>query len=234
VRGALSAAGPVRGASRRLWLLRCTALAAVPALLLPGCDRSPYQGPPLQPVPRAAPVLALGDSLTHGTGAAPEASYPAELARLTGWQVTNAGVPGDTSAGALQRLPGLLAQGTPRLVLLSIGGNDLLRRLPVEDLKNNVRAMVRLCREAGAQVLLIAVPEPSAAAAFFGGLTDHRLYAALAEELQLPLQRQGWSDVLSNETLRSDRLHANARGYRQFAQALRATALAVGLLARPA
>lgn len=207
----------------------------LPALLaatwLAACGR---QAPPAQPVPAGAVVLALGDSLTAGVGAAPEGSYPAVLARLTGWQVINAGVSGDTAAQGLARLPALLDEHHPRLVLISLGGNDLLRRLPEAELRETLRRACLRSRQAGAQVLLIAVPRPSLGAAFIGSLTDHPLYAQLADELNLPLQRQGWSEVLSDERLRSDAIHANAEGYAQMAQSVRATALAVGLLARGA
>lgn len=184
------------------------------------------------PVPPGATVLALGDSLTWGTGATPDTAYPAVLATLTAWQVLNAGVPGDTTAQALQRLPALLQEHTPALVLVSIGGNDLLRRLPEAETRANLRAICTAVRAAGAQLLLIAVPRPSVAAAFTGSLTDHPMYGELAEELKLPLHRQGWSEVLADERLRSDTIHANARGYAQFARGLKGTAQAVGLLPR--
>ncbi|HPK31451.1 MAG TPA: GDSL-type esterase/lipase family protein, partial [Ottowia sp.] len=120
------------------------------ALALPGCGR---ERPRSRPVPAGAVVLALGDSLTWGTGAPPEASYPAVLARLTGWQVVNAGVPGDTSAQALARLPAMLAEHRPALVIVSIGGNDFLRRLPEADTRANVRAICEQTLKSGAQVL---------------------------------------------------------------------------------
>ncbi len=206
------------------------ALAAVaPSLLLAGCGRKPLRG---RPVPPGAVVLALGDSLTHGTGATPETAYPAVLAGLTGWRVVNAGVPGDTSAQALARLPALLQEHAPALVLLGIGGNDFLRRLPEAETRANVRAAIAQVRATDAQLLLIAVPRPSVAAAFTGSLTDHPLYGEIAEELKLPLHRQGWSEVLADESLRADAIHANARGYAVFAQGLEATAVASGLLPR--
>ncbi len=183
------------------------------------------------PVPPGARVLALGDSLTHGTGATPETAYPAVLARLSGWLVINAGVPGDTSAQALERLPALLQEHQPALVLLGIGGNDLLRRLPEAETRANLRQAVERIRAAPAQVLLIAVPRPTLSAAFTGSLSDHPLYGEIAEELRLPLHRQGWSEVLADASLRSDHIHANERGYAQFAQGLLATARATGLLA---
>lgn len=182
-------------------------------------------------VPAGATVLALGDSLTFGTGAAPEAAYPAVLASLSGWQVVNAGIPGDTSAGALARLPGLLQEHAPKLVIVGIGGNDFLRRLPPADTRANVRAICQQALAAGAQVLLVAIPEASAMAAATRSLADHPLYAELADALKLPLHAEGWSDVLNDPALRSDPIHANAQGYEAFARGLAGRMRALGLLA---
>jgi acyl-CoA thioesterase I len=211
---------------RRQWLFLGGA-GVIGALGLAGCSRPRVRA---QLVPAGAAVLALGDSLTFGTGAAPDTAYPAVLAGLTNWQVVNAGVPGDTAAQGLERLPALLQAHTPALVLVGLGGNDFLRRLPEADTRRHVQAACEQARAAGAQVLLIAVPRPSVAAAFTGSLTDHPLYGEIAEQMKLPLHRQGWSEVLADESLRSDAIHANARGYAQFANGLVATARAVGLL----
>lgn len=212
--------------SRRQCLL--LGLASLTASFLAGCGKKRARS---TTVPRGAPVLALGDSITFGTGATLETSYPAELARLTGWAVINAGVPGDTSAQALQRLPALIEEYRPRLVLLSIGGNDFLRRLPQAETRSNIRLICEQARAAGAQVLLIAVPELSLSAVVSRSLSDHDLYVEISNELKLPLHREGWSSVLGDATLRSDAIHANAEGYRQFAQGLMATAVETGLLA---
>jgi len=181
-------------------------------------------------VPSGAVVLALGDSITHGTGAAPDAAYPAQLARLTGWDVVNAGVPGDTTAQVLDRLPMLLTEHKPALVIVSAGGNDFLRHLPEADTEANLRRIVALARAAGAQVLLVAVPRPTLAAAVGAGLSDHPLYDKLATELALPLHAGGWAHVLGDERLKSDQIHANAAGYRAFAVGLVATLRNAGLL----
>lgn len=204
---------------RRLSIL----LAALP---LGACGRKPVRG---QVVPPGAKVLALGDSLTEGTGATPEASYPAVLAGLSGWDVVNAGVAGDTSAQALQRLPALLAEHRPALVLVAVGGNDFLRRQPEAATRAAIVRICELARAGGAQVLLIAVPRPTIAARVTGTLDDHPLYAEIAAELKLPLHRRGWAEVLQDEALRSDAIHANAAGYRRFAEGLQAAARAAGL-----
>lgn len=204
----------------------CLVLLLALLLVLGACSQTARKA---QPVPAGSTVLALGDSLTYGTGAAPDADYPTVLAGLTGWQVINAGVPGDTSAQALQRLPDLLAQHQPRLVIVSIGGNDFLRKLPEDETRAHIKNICQQAQKSGAQVLLVAVPKPSITAAL-GQLSDHPLYADLADELKLPLQRGGWSEVLADADLRSDAVHANAQGYARFTQRLRDTAEAIGLL----
>lgn len=203
-------------------------LLAAAALVLGGCNkRAAIKGPPLGP---GSTVLALGDSITFGSGAAPAAAYPAQLARLTGWRVVNAGVPGDTAAQALARLPALMAQHQPALVIVSLGGNDFLRRLPDADTESQLRRIVTLARDGGAQVLLVAVPRPTLVAALGAGLSDHPMYQTLAEQLALPLHAGGWSKVLGDEQLKSDAIHANAHGYRVFAEGLVDTSRKVGLL----
>jgi len=198
------------------------------AALLAGCGKSRPRE--LQALPAGSIVLALGDSITYGTGAAPDAAYPVQLAELTGWKVINAGVPGDTSAQVLARLPALLADHQPALVILSAGGNDFLRRLPDADTEEHLRHSVTTIRETGAQVVLVAVPRPTVVAAFGAGLSDHPLYERLAGELALPLHADGWARVLGDEKLRSDQIHANAAGYRVFAEGLVAALRAAGLL----
>jgi acyl-CoA thioesterase-1 len=206
------------------------ALLAGLALAAAGCGRKQPTGSTL---PRDSVVLALGDSITHGTGAEPAGAYPAQLAALTGWRVVNGGVPGDTSAQALERLPALLAEHRPALVIVSLGGNDFLRRIAATDTEAALRQVVALARDAGSQVLLVGVPQPSIGAAIGAGLSDHPLYERLADELALPLHAGGWARVLGDDKLKSDQIHANAEGYRVFAEGLAATLRERKFLTRP-
>lgn len=210
---------------RRAWI-------AIVVVVLTACGRK-QDAATAHRVPGGATVLALGDSITAGVGAEPAAAYPAQLAALTGWQVVNGGVSGDTAAQAAERLPALLREHRPALVIVSVGGNDFLRRLPTVDTEAALRRIVAAARDAQAQVLLVAVPQPSLAAAAGLGLSDHPLYARLAEELKLPLHVGGWSRVLGDESLKSDQIHANAAGYLTFAQGLAATLSALGFVATP-
>lgn len=203
------------------------AAVAVTALLA-ACGK---RAPKAQALPAGSAVLALGDSLTSGVGATPDTAYPAVLQELTGWQVVNGGVSGDTTAQAQARLSALLQEHQPALVIVSIGGNDFLRQMSAAGAKDTIREICRMARAGGAQVLLVAVPQVSLLAAGTGRLSDHPLYAELAEELKLPLHAEGWADVLSKPELRADTVHANAQGYRQFTEGLVQTLRKVGWLA---
>ncbi|MDO4643771.1 MAG: GDSL-type esterase/lipase family protein, partial [Cardiobacteriaceae bacterium] len=97
-------------------------------LMITACSKK--HKPPHASLTRDSIVLALGDSLTAGYGASAEDAYPAQLAQLSGWHIINAGINGDTSGQALQRLPQLLNEYKPQLVIISIGGNDFLQHLP--------------------------------------------------------------------------------------------------------
>jgi acyl-CoA thioesterase I len=178
------------------------------ALALAGCGERPK----LAHLPSDAVVLAFGDSLTFGTGAAEQESYPAQLEQLIGRRVVGAGVPGEVTASALARLPEMLDEHSPKLVLLCIGGNDFLRRLGNPQAEANVRAMVKLARSRGIDVLLIGTPEPGFS------VTPPPFYAGIAKEFRLPYEEALIADVLRDNSLKSDPIHPNARGYRVIAE----------------
>ena len=178
--------------------------------LLVACERAPT----LPKLGVNDVIVAFGDSLTHGTGASETTAYPAVLASLTGRTVINAGVPGDTTSSGLQRLPEVLDEYKPRLVLLCLGGNDMLKKEPAASTEKNLRLLVQTIRASGAGVVLIGVPEPK----FFGGAPD--FYVRIAEDMQLPLERDVFNEVLKDNRLKSDPIHANAAGYRQVAERL--------------
>jgi acyl-CoA thioesterase-1 len=157
------------------------------ALFTLGCSEPQKK---LSPLPIDAVVLAFGDSLTFGTGAAEQDSYPVQLEKLIGRRVVRAGIPSEVTAQALARLPAALDEHAPALLLLCTGGNDFLQRRSVQEAEDNVRAMVKLARSRGVEVLLIGTPQPSlrvAAPAF---------YAAIAEEFDLPYDESVIGDVL--------------------------------------
>jgi lysophospholipase L1-like esterase len=187
------------------------AAALVACALLAGC------GGPKATVPKLAPdavVLAFGDSLTYGTGAGRGDSYPALLEARIGRKVVNAGVPGETSAEGLARLPDAIDDAKPALLVLCHGGNDFLRRMDEARAADNLRAMIRIARDKGVPVLLLATPRPSLPPAV------PEFYAALAKELAVPYEEAIMRSVLTDNRLKSDLVHPNAQGYAQIAAAV--------------
>jgi acyl-CoA hydrolase len=164
-------------------------------------------------LPPGAKVLALGDSLTAAHGVTPEEAWPALLGKRTGWVVINAGVSGDTSAGALQRLPALLDEHAPTLVLVTLGGNDMLRRLPQGQTVSNLGQMLTLVKARGSKAVLLATPKPSIAGAVFNNLSAADFYQQVAKEHQAPLIEDALPEVLSNTDLKADQLHPNVAGH---------------------
>ena len=184
------------------------------AVATSSCSREPSK----EYLPADSTVVALGDSLTYGYGATPQTSYPAILGELTGWQVINAGVNGNTSADVLARSAAIIAQN-PDLVLLGVGGNDVLRRTESMTTKANITATIATIKAANIPVVLIAEPHFSSSA-LFGRASDNPIYKEIATSEEIPLYSKGWSEVLSDDSLKSDQIHANAAGYRHFAQGL--------------
>ncbi len=163
-----------------------------------------------------AVVLAFGDSLTFGTGANPKESYPARLEALIGRNVIASGVPGEVSSEGLARLPSALDEAKPQLVILCHGGNDLLRKLDDAQAADNIRAMVRLAKAQGAQVVLVGVPRPGLLPSAAG------FYEDIAKEFRMPYEGTALRKILTDNALKSDLAHPNAAGYARLAEAVAA------------
>jgi acyl-CoA hydrolase len=196
-------------------LVACTGLMA--------CGDAPRH----RPIPPGASVVALGDSLTHGTGADAASSYPSALSRLTGWQVVNAGVPGNTASEGCSRLPELVAEHRPALVLVLLGGNDFLRRQPDAGIRSALAACALAARDGSTTLVLIPVPRPR-----LTGLADAPLYAEASKELGVPLVDAGLSELLGRASTRADAVHLNAAGYRAMAERVADGLEGLGLLRR--
>lgn len=175
-----------------------------------GCSKPPS----LPALDANAAVLAFGDSLTFGTGAATNESYPAQLKTLISRNVIAAGVPGETSADGLARLPGALDEYQPKLLILCHGGNDFLQKLGDDKAAANVRAMVKLAKDRGIAVVLIATPKPGLSP------TPPDFYVAIAKEFSIPVDDAVLKKVLTDNDLKSDLVHPNARGYGVIAEAM--------------
>ena len=180
-------------------------------LLLSACGSEPQ----LQPLTSDAVILAFGDSLTYGTGSKQDSSYPSLLQQLSKREVINAGIPGDVTAGGLERLAETIEEIQPQLLILCLGGNDMLRQKSAAEIEANLEEMVKISRELGVPVVLLGVPRP----AIFG-LESANFYYTLAERMKLPLEAEIIPEVLSDRDLKSDQIHPNSEGYRLIAEAV--------------
>ncbi len=210
----------------RRWVLIFCILVTVIA-----CDHD-YRHSPL---PRTSNVVILGDSLTYGTGAPDGEDYASILASNTGWNVINAGVPGNTSSDGLARLEGFLEaheSGEQKidLLIVELGGNDFLKRVPELETVNNLKSILSQAKAKSIPTTLIAIPEYSPVGAAFGALSDHPLYEKLAEETDTPLIEDLFTDVLAKNSLKADYIHPNAAGYRIVASELQDALIDLGFL----
>lgn len=171
-------------------------------------------------VPRAErpTIVAFGDSLTAGFGVPVEESYPAQLQRRLDqagyrYEVINAGVSGDTTAGGVRRIDWIL-KSRPRIVIVELGANDGLRGLNLEDTSANLEQMLRRFQEAGVAVVLAGMQlPPNYGAEYTGRFTA--LYGNLAKKYRatyLPFFLEG---VAAHPSLnQADGIHPTGEGYR--------------------
>jgi lysophospholipase L1-like esterase len=192
------------GIAIRLVLALCLAVAAA------GCGPKVPKLPPLGP---NDVIVAFGDSLTYGTGASESDSYPAVLGRLTGRKVVRSGIPGEMTSGGLARLESVIDEHRPALMIVGLGGNDMLRKVDEAQIKENLRRIIQAIQARGISVVLFGVPKPAlitSAPAF---------YEELAKEFRIPYEGEIVTSVLYRPDEKSDPIHPNAKGYRRMAEA---------------
>ena len=185
------------------------ALAAV--TVLAGCGESVPRVPAVGP---NEVIVAFGDSLTYGVGAAESESYPAVLAQLIGRRVVREGVPGEVTAQGLARIEQVIEAHRPALVIVCLGGNDMLRKMDDMQIRSNLRQLIKTIKGRGISVVLVGVPRPAlltSAAAFYG---------ELAKEYRIPYEGKVLNDIMHQLDLKADLIHPNAKGYRRMAEAI--------------
>jgi acyl-CoA thioesterase I len=168
------------------------------------------------PNPRGSNVIAFGDSLTSGVGAAPGQDYPAQLAKLAGVPVLNKGVPGDTTADALRRLERDVLASDPKIVIVLLGGNDLLQRLPQKETLANLEEIVTKVQDDGALVVLVGL----GGSMFTGSYTS--AYRDLARRRGAVLVPGILNGILDRPAMKADQIHPNGEGYRMMAERIHA------------
>ena len=158
--------------------------------------------------PRAGKnIIAFGDSLVEGAGASSGKDFVSLLSKEINAPIINAGQSGDTTAVALVRLDKDVLSQDPRIVIILIGGNDAVRRVPKEEVIKNLGTIIDQIQKKGAAVLLIGIQ---------GGIFRDqykKLFANLAREKKVFYVPSILEDIFGHPQLMSDSLHPNDQGY---------------------
>ena len=209
-----------RGARRR-WLgvvvRHCSALASLGLVAAATAARAQGAKPAGAPAQAAPVLLVVGDSLSAEYGLPRGTGWVALLGRRLaeeklGWRIVNASISGDTTSGGRSRLPALLSQHRPQVVVIELGGNDALRGLALNMTEDNLRAMAQASRKAGARVLLLGMQMPPNYGAKYSA-DFAALYVQVARQTQsalVPFFLQGVADRPDpTELFQADRIHPN-------------------------
>jgi lysophospholipase L1-like esterase len=185
-------------------------------LLLTACGKSEKV---FDKLPADAVILAFGDSLTYGANVDSEQSYPSVLAQLSSHTVINAGISGEISADGLARLPALLDEQKPQLLILIHGGNDILRKISREQTAANLTAMIAQAKQRDIKVVMLGVPTFGVFSAVgVTSLESAQIYQQVAEAEKVPIDLTTLPEIIANRELKSDEVHPNAQGYQLLAE----------------
>ncbi|MBW4683464.1 MAG: arylesterase [Microcoleus vaginatus WJT46-NPBG5] len=157
-------------------------------------------------------IIVLGDSIASGYGVAPEAAFPSVLSRQLGVPIVNQGVSGNTTAMGLNRLQTDVIAGNPWLVIVELGGNDFLQKLPKPETEKNLREIVTSVQESGAIAVLLGIE--------LGIYVDeyNELYERVAKDTKAYLIPQVTQGILDNPRYRQDDIiHPNQAGHQLLA-----------------
>jgi len=157
-------------------------------------------------------IICFGDSLTFGYGANPGEDYPSALGKMIKLPVVNAGVDGDTTFAALERLDKDVLAKNPRLVIVEFCGNDFLKKIPKEDTLKNLSKIIERIQDKGAMVALVDI---SAGMFFWDYGVAFKKLAADKKAILIPVVL---NRIITNPAMKSDFFHPNARGYQVVAK----------------
>jgi acyl-CoA thioesterase I len=192
-------------------------------LVLTACrGEAPKGAPPTSPPAPSKPtkslpkIVAFGDSLTAGHGLPQSASYPALLQKKLdadgfAYEVVNAGVSGDTTAGGVRRIDWAL-DGDVKIVIVELGANDILRGQPIDAMKQNLARIIERVKARSATVLLAGMEAPTNSGIEYRKAV-HEAFASLAREHNIPLIPFFLDGVAGIEPLnQGDAIHPNEQG----------------------
>ena len=185
-----------------------TTFYLLPAILLTSCAKREIKNIDS----KGKSIVCFGDSITFGYGVNPGEDYPSCLAKMLNMPVINAGLDADTSSGGLQRIDAEVLEKDPLLVIIEFGGNDFLKKIPLEKTVKNIETMIQKIQEKGAMVALVDVRMGFV-------MRDYgSQYKRLSRKYQTIFTEPALSGIITNPQLKSDFFHPNADGYKLIAQ----------------
>lgn len=152
-------------------------------------------------------IVALGDSLTYGTGAGSGEDWPSIVSRRCNCTIINKGVPGETTADAYERLESDVLALDPKIVIVGLGGNDILRQLPREQMFKNLRQIIDEVQDSGAMVVVLGLNGFPLGGDLASG------YSQLARDTGSVYVSNILGGIFTNPQLKADQFHPNAAGY---------------------
>lgn len=161
---------------------------------------------------QAQTVLVLGDSISAAYKIPVESGWVNLLSQRLEekypgiYHVINASISGDTTAGGLSRLPALLEQYQPNILVVELGGNDGLRGLPLSRMKTNLQGIIDRAHSAGANVMLVSVNLPVSYGAFFNQRFS-QVFSELAQANDLPMATFGFGVLRDQNLVQEDGIH---------------------------
>jgi len=172
----------------------------------------------------AKKILVLGDSLSAGLGVDYDQSWPLLVQKEINnadynYTVINAGISGDTTSGGLSRLPKLISQHNPEILILELGGNDGLRGTPLSAVEKNLRKMIELSNQSGIIVLMMGVQLPPNYGVSYT-TSFESIFANLSEEFGLVLVQGELAGMVKNGLMQPDGIHPNVAGHIMVQQAV--------------
>ncbi len=189
-------------------ILKTGAIALAIILAVYAGYRQFFHHPPVKNArPAGESIICFGDSLTYGTGASQGLDYPSQLSRLIGRPIINAGIPGDTTASALARLDRDVLSRSPRIVLITLGGNDMKNRQDRDRAFRNLKTIITSIQDRGALVILGGLDVPIWGRGFEDG------YRKSADKTGAVLIPDILKGLLGNPEKMSDAIHPNDAGY---------------------
>ncbi len=152
-------------------------------------------------------IVCFGDSLTEGVGASKGEDYPSYLSKILNIPVINSGVSGDTTSSAISRLSRDILSYNPDLVIILLGGNDFIQRVPEDTTKDNIEKMIVTLKKKEIKVILVSP------IAFYD-----KLYEKIAKKYNIFFIPHILRGVLYHPDLMSDEIHPNSKGYKIIAR----------------